>query len=121
VFGPHPRDYSKKVNKTTKRIALLKVLSERIKSEDILLVGVFSVAEPKTKQFLTALQTITSEPKTLIVSRSFDKNTYRAARNVKPTLLMTAAEVNAEHILKFKKIIMTDDALEDLSQRISKK
>lgn len=121
VFGPHPRDYSKKVNKTTKRIALLKALSERIKDGDVLVVANFFVKEPRTKQFLKALQGITKEPKTLIVSRVFDESTYKAARNVKPTLLMTAAEVNTEHLLDFRKIILTDDALENLSQRISAK
>src|SRR4029453_5105129 len=59
VFGPHPRDYSKKVSKTVKRIALRKALSERIKGGDVLVVDTFAVKEPKTKQFLAALSAIT--------------------------------------------------------------
>src|SRR6266568_3574944 len=92
VFGPKPRDYSKKLTKSTKRLALRKALSERIKSGDVLIVDTFAVAEPKTKQFLKLLQEITPEPKTLIVSATFDDHTYRAARNVQPTLLMTASD-----------------------------
>ena len=54
VFGPHPRDYSKKVSKSVKKIALRKALSERIKSGDVFIVDSFAVKEPKTKQFVAA-------------------------------------------------------------------
>src|SRR3954451_19963806 len=49
VFGPKPRDYSKKLSKQTKRIALCKALSERIKAGDVFVVENFAVSEPKTK------------------------------------------------------------------------
>src|SRR3989442_404552 len=49
VFGPHPRDYSKKVSKTTKRLAFRKALSSRILAGDVLTVDGFQVSEPKTK------------------------------------------------------------------------
>src|SRR3954453_5505153 len=52
VFGPKPRDYSKKVNKKVKKVALRKALSERIKAGDVLIVDSFGVSEPKTKQFV---------------------------------------------------------------------
>ena len=121
VFGPHYRDYSKKVNKATKRIALLKALSERILDGDVLVVNDFYISTPKTKMFISAIRALTTETKTLIISSAFDDNTYMAARNVQPTLLMTAAEVNTEQLLYFRKIILTHDALSDLAQRISKK
>src|SRR6185295_975021 len=63
VFGPHPRDYSKKVAKSVKRIALRKALSERIKMGDVLVVDAFAVKAAKTKQFASALGAITDEPK----------------------------------------------------------
>lgn len=121
VFGPHPRDYSKKVAKSVKRIALRKALSERIKSGDVFVIDAFAVKEPKTKAFLAALTKITEEPKTLIISSAFDQPTYLAARNVQPTLLMTAAEVNTEQLLNFRKIVVTNDGLAQLAERIAKK
>lgn len=120
VFGPHPRDYTKKVSKSTKRLALTKALSARIATEDVLLVDSFAVGEPKTKQFLTALASVTTESKVLIVGRTFDRNTYLSARNIGATLLMTSAEVNTEHLLSFKKIVLTTDALKQLVERTSK-
>jgi large subunit ribosomal protein L4 len=120
VFGPKPRDYSKRVPKNVKRVALRKALSERIKSGDIFVVESFAVAQPKTKDFVALLKQITPEEKVMIVSTGFDENTLLAARNVQPALLMRAADVNAEHLLLFKKIVLTGDALAALSERIAK-
>src|ERR1700761_8437710 len=103
VFGPHPRDYSKKVAKSVKKIALRKALSERIKAGDVLVVENFAVKQAKTKEFVAAVKAITEETKTLIVSSVFDDNTYLAARNVQPTLLVTASDVNTEQLLAFRK------------------
>ncbi|MEA3210108.1 MAG: large subunit ribosomal protein [Chthoniobacter sp.] len=121
VFGPHPRDYSKKVAKSVKRIALRKALSERIKSGDVLIVDSFGVDKAKTKGFIVAVSAITEESRTLIISAAFDDKTYLAGRNVKPTLLITAAEVNTEQLLSFRKIIVTNDGLAQLAERIAKK
>jgi large subunit ribosomal protein L4 len=120
VFGPKPRDYSKKVSKSTRKLALRKALSERIKAGDVFIIDAFSVKEPKTKQFIATLGKITDEPKTLIVSAAFDDTTYFSARNVQPTLLMTAAEVNTEQLLNFRKIIITNDGLSQIADRLAK-
>ena len=120
VFGPHPHDYSKKVSKGSKRIALRKALSERIKGGDVFIVDTFAVAQPKTKQFVAALSAITDEGKTLVISAAFDMTTYLAARNVQPTLLMTASEVNTEQILNYRKIVLTNDGLAQIAERLAK-
>jgi large subunit ribosomal protein L4 len=120
VFGPHPRDYSKKVAKSVKKLALRKALSVRIKAGDVLVVDEFSIKEPKTQLFVAVLHKITEEPKTLIVSAAFDDTTYLAARNVQPTLLITASEVNTEQLLHFRKIVITEDGLAQISDRLAK-
>lgn len=120
VFGPKPRDYSKKVNKGTKRIALRKALSERIKAGDVLLVSDFSVKEPKTKQFVALLRTLSPEEKTLVIGKEFDEATMRAARNDAKSRLISSNDVNTEHMLAFKKILITNDGLAELAERISK-
>src|SRR5215216_2838044 len=120
VFGPHPRDYSKKVSKQTRRIALRKALSARILNGDVLIVPTFSVATPKTKEFVKLLGTVSPEAKTLIIGKDFDDNTRLAARNVQPATLASASDVNAEHLLLFKKIVVTNDALAQLAERINK-
>ncbi len=116
VFGPKPRDYSKKISKSVRRLAFQKALSERIKGGDVLTVGSLSVKEPKTKAF-TLIKGHTDASKVLLIADAFDENFYRSARNVKPVLLATAADVNTEQLLAFEKIIVTEKALEQLAER----
>ena len=120
VFGPKPRDYSKKVSKTVRRLAFQKALTERIKAGDVLTIDKFAVTEIKTKGFLTLLKKQTDARKVLLISDSFDDNTYKSARNVKPVLLATANEVNTEQLLAFNKILITQGALEQIAQRMNK-
>jgi large subunit ribosomal protein L4 len=117
VFGPKPRDYTKKVSKTVRRLAFQKALTERINAGDVLTIDTFSVPALKTKAFLNVLRAQTDARKVLIVSDSFDDNTYKAARNVTPVLLTTAADVNTEQLLAFDKILITSAALAKLAER----
>jgi large subunit ribosomal protein L4 len=119
VFGPKPHDYSKKVSKSVRQLALRKALSERIKAGDVLTIDKFVVPELKTKSFVALLKKQTDAEKVLIVSDSFDDNTFRSARNVKPVKLATASDVNTEQLLAFEKILVTQKALEKLAERIS--
>lgn len=121
VFGPKPRDYSKKVSKSVRRLAFQKALSERIAAGDVLTISEFAVKEIKTKAFVSLLKKQTDARRVLIVSDEFDDNTYKSARNVKPVQLTTATEVNTEQLLAFEKILLTDGALKTLSKRASGK
>src|SRR4051794_16142653 len=120
VFGPKPRDYSKKVSKTVRRLAFQKALTERINAGDVLTLDTFALKEAKTKSFLSLLKEQTDAKKVLIVSDAFDENIYRAARNVKPVLLATGQDVNTEQLLAFDKILVTGKALEQLAGRTTK-
>ena len=120
VFGPHPRDYSKKISKSTRRVALRKALSVRILAGDVFIVPTFAVAQPKTKEFIALISSISPEVKTLIIGTEFDATTKMAARNVPKTQLLSSADVNAEHLLLYKKIVVTNDALNQLAERINK-
>jgi large subunit ribosomal protein L4 len=117
VFGPRPRDYSKKVNKNTRRLAFSKALSERIKSGDVLTTDGFSIEDGKTKSFAKEVKGLTDSKKVLIVSASFDESTKRAGRNYQAALLMSAGELNTEHLLLFDKIVLVKDAIEALAAR----
>ncbi len=119
AFGPKPRDYSKKVPKSVKRLALLKALSSRIVAGDVLIAEEIKVATPKTKDFVSFLKSQTEARKVLVISTQFDEITYKAARNIQPVLLNTAAEVNTEQLLAFQKIIVTNEALAKLAERLA--
>ncbi|MBV9656731.1 MAG: 50S ribosomal protein L4 [Verrucomicrobia bacterium] len=119
VFGPHPRDYSKKTSKSVRRLAFRKALSGRILAGDVLVADAFAVGELKTKAFLKLLgEQISGDFKNvLIVAPQFDETTYKAARNVAKAQLVTASEVNSEQLLRYDKILITRDALAKFAER----
>src|SRR5437660_7233922 len=119
AFGPKPRDYSKKISKSVRRLAFRKALSERINAGDVLTIDKFVVPELKTKSFVDLLRKQTDAEKVLIVSDSFDEKTFKSARNVTSARLATAADVNTEQLLAFEKILVTHAALEKLAERSS--
>ena len=117
VFGPKPRDYSKKISKSLRRLAFRKALSERIKAGDVLTTDKFAVSELKTKSFVALVNKQTDARKVLLISDAFDQTTFKSGRNVKRVTLATASDVNTEQLLAFEKILVTQKALEQLSAR----
>src|SRR5712675_1298224 len=74
VFGPKPRDYTKKVSRNTRQLALRKALTERLKAGDVLVVDELKLDSPKTKDFLGVLSALDLKGSTLIVRQATDKN-----------------------------------------------
>ena len=118
AHGPKPRDYSKIVSKKTKKVAFAKAFSERIKAGDVVTVGSFAVADGRTASYIKQLAAVApDQKKVLIISSVFDPMTLRAARNHGKSLLMTADEANTHHLLLYRKIVVTADAMETLARR----
>lgn len=117
VFGPKPRDYSKKVNKSTRKLALRRVLGDIISGGKVVTVPSFSIEDGKTKSFVAAVSGIVEGCKILIIAESFDELTKRAGRNVADVQLMSAAEVNVEQLLGARKVVIVESALETLANR----
>ena len=113
VFGPHPRDYSKKTSKNLRRLALRKALSSRIVAGDVHVTDDFAVAELKTKSFIKLMSENlpTGGRNVLVVGESFDENTYKAGRNFQPVQMVTANDLNTEQLLRYEKILITRGAL----------
>lgn len=117
VFGPKPRDYSKKVTKKTRKLAFQRALGARITEGAVSSISSFAVTDGKTKSFLKELSAIADKPRVLLIAKEYDEQTYLAGRNVTWALLQTAAEVNVEQILHYDQIIIVEDSYETLAQR----
>ena len=117
VFGPRPCDYTKKVNKSTRKLALRRVLGDIISGGKVVTVPSFSIEDGKTKSFVAAVAAIAEGKKILIISDSFDESTKLAGRNVQEVLLMSAAEVNVEQLLNAGKVVIVESALETITNR----
>lgn len=120
VFGPKPRDFSKKVSKSTKQLALRKALSERLHAGDVIVVEDFNLSTPKTKDFIKVLSTINAEGSALVVDNGSNQNLTLASRNVADVELTTSDALNTYQVLRYDKLVFTRGALEKVEQRLSK-
>lgn len=120
VFGPRPRDYSKKVNSRTKQLALRKALTERLKAGDVLVVDDLKLGSPRTKDFISVIKALEVTGTALIVSNGEDKNLILAARNVPKISLTTSDTLNTYDVLRPSKLVFTRGAFEKVEARLNK-
>jgi large subunit ribosomal protein L4 len=120
VFGPKPRDFSKKVNARTKQLALLKALSERLKAGDVVLVDDLKLNSPKTKEFAGVLDAFQISDTTLVVTHAIDKNLTLASRNISYVEVTTSDSLNTYQVLRPGKLIFTRSAFEKVEARLTK-
>src|SRR5439155_12290003 len=121
VFGPKPRDFGRKVSKSTKQLALRKALSERLKSGDVLVVEDFKLDSPKTREFVGVLNALQVEGTTLVVASGQDRNLSLASRNIPEVELATSDSLNTYQVLRFDKLLFTRSAFEKVEQRLAGK
>ncbi len=119
VFGPHPRDYSKKVNRKARQLALRKALSSRIAAGDVVLVADTKMETHRTKDFVAWLGRHGVAGSALVVDTQIDPNMKLASRNVPKTGAAPADVVNAEDILRYGKIVVTEAALAKVGERLA--
>jgi large subunit ribosomal protein L4 len=118
VFGPRPRDFSKKVSKKTKQLALRKALSERIKAGDVVVVNDLKLESPKTKDFVGVIAKLDLKGSMLVVSAGIDKNLTLASRNIPNVELTTSDSLNTYDILRPAKLLFTKGAFEKIEERL---
>ncbi|HTV75706.1 MAG TPA: 50S ribosomal protein L4 [Candidatus Baltobacteraceae bacterium] len=119
VFGPKPRDFSKKVSKKTRSLALRKALSERLKAGDVVVVDDLKLSSPKTKEFVGVISALDLKGTTLVISSGIDKNLTLASRNVEKVALATSDSLNTYDVLRPDKLLFTKSAFEKISDRLT--
>jgi large subunit ribosomal protein L4 len=118
VFGPKPRDYTKKVTKKTKQLALRKALTERLNAGEITVVDDIKLDSPKTKGFLGILNSLKVEGTTLLVTDTTNQNLILASRNVENVELAHPTSLNTYQLLRCKNVLFTRAAIEALDNRL---
>ena len=120
VFGPKPRDFSKKVSKKTRSLAFRKALSERLKAGDVVVLDDLKLSSPKTKEFIKVINALELKGTTLVVSTGDDKNLSLASRNVENVALTTSDSLNTYDVLRPDKLVFTKSAFEKVEARLTK-
>ena len=115
VFAPKPRDYSFKMNKKEKRIALLSALSSKVAESKIVVLDEFKLDEIKTKKFVEVMNNL-KVSKALVVLEGENKNVVLSGRNI-PTVKVSAInEINTYDVLKYDTLVVTKAAVEKLQE-----
>ena len=121
VFGPKPRDFTKKISQKTRQLALRKALSERLKAGDVLVLDDLKLESGKTKAFVGLLSALDLKGSALFVAQGTDKNVTLASRNVPNVALATSDSLNTYDVLRPDKLIFTRGAFEQVEARLAKK
>ena len=112
VFGPNPnRNYTKKMNKKERRLALKSALTYKANDKDVIVVDKFETESLKTKDMLKTLEVLKATGKVLIVTTELTENLILATRNIGNVKLVLANELNTYDVLYVNKIIITEDAV----------
>lgn len=119
VFGPHPRDYSFKLNKKIKRLARFSALTYKAKEDKIIVVEDFTFEAPKTKSYLEMLKNFNlQDAKTLLLVNESNKNVYLSARNLKRASVMRAQDINTYCVLNASNLIICENSLKDIEKML---
>ena len=115
VFAPKPRDYSFKVNKKLKRIALKSALTTKMIEHKLLVLDKLELAEIKTKQMKQVLSNIKAD-NALVVINNNDRNVILSARNLPAIKTAATNTINLYDILKYDKLVLTKDAANEIQE-----
>ena len=119
ALGPKPRDYSIKMNRKERRLALISALSEKNKSKNIIIVDNFDLKSNKTKDMVRALESLDiKDKKALIVMDELDENIILASRNLLNVLLMEPFELDVLDIVNADVLVMTKEAVKDVEEAL---
>ena len=110
VFAPKPRDYSFKMNKKEKNLALKSVLTTKVAENKFIVVDGLSFDEIKTKNMVNVLNNL-KVAKALVVTANDDKNVILSARNIQDVKTATADTINVYDILKYDTMVVSKEAV----------
>lgn len=119
VFGPRPRDYSRKVNRKVAALAFRRVLSERIAAGNIKVLDELSVPEPRTKSVSEIMKSLEIKGAALFIVDKIEKNLLLACRNLSGVDVSTAGSVDVYTLLRFPVIVASKDGFEGLKARLN--
>ena len=119
IFGPKPRDYSMRIPRKVRRLALKSALASRVGEGSLVVVDRLEMAAPKTRDLVAILGKLEVTGKALIVTGDYQETLALSGRNLPQVTVMEAAQLNVYDVLNVDKIVMTREALEKVSEALS--
>ncbi len=121
VFGPRPRNYSFKLNKSVKRLAKRSIFSQKAKDNQIKILEDFNFEAPKTKDFKNVMTSLGLEnKKTLLVLGESNKNVYLSSRNLPKVKVTTVSELNSYDLMNASEVVLLEDSVAKIQENLTK-
>ena len=119
ALGPVPRDYSLKMNRKERKLALKSALSYKAKDEKIVVVDNIEIAVPKTKEMLALLESVNlTDKKVLMISEELTENVILASRNLQNVLIMEPNEINVLDIVNADYLLVSVAAIKEIEEAL---
>ncbi|MBW4827012.1 MAG: 50S ribosomal protein L4 [Clostridiaceae bacterium] len=116
TFAPKPRDYSYRVPKKVRKLAIKSALTSKVLNDEIIVLDELNVEEPKTKEMVKILDNIKANKKALIVMDESNENVMRSIRNIPSVEVTIANTLNVYDILKYDSFIITKAAVRKVEE-----
>lgn len=120
VFGPHPRDYSIRLPRKVRRLAMKSALSSKVESGNIIVLDDLRIEQPKTKEMVRILGNLKVNDKALVVTAEKDDNVVKSARNIPGVKPSSAGILNVYDILAHQTLVITRDAVNRVEEVLAK-
>lgn len=121
VFGPRPRSYSFKLNKSLKRLARKTALTLKAKDSNLVVIEDFNFDTPSTKNFINVLKALgLDNKKSLFVLGGSNKNVYLSSRNLKSSSVVTSSDLNTYALMNADSLVLTEGSVEGIVENLSK-
>lgn len=118
IFGPLPRDYTKKVNKKVRTLAMRRALAERVDAGQVIVLDNLDLDTHKTTALAGVLKAVGADTNALILDAEVSGNLLKASGNMPKVQAATASDVNVYQMLLHRLVITTSAGLDKLSARI---
>ncbi|MBQ6386745.1 MAG: 50S ribosomal protein L4 [Lachnospiraceae bacterium] len=115
VFAPTPRDYSFKMNRREKKAAIRSALSSKLAESNLIVVDKIAFDEIKTKQMKNLISSLKAD-KAYVVLEGADRNVFLSTRNLPNVRLSQAGTLSVYDIMKYEKLILTQDAVRKIEE-----
>lgn len=116
VFAPKPRDFSQKINKTAKRVALVSALSAKLSDGNMIVVDKIQLENAKTKEMAAVIKALGVEKRALLVVTDEDAAVVRAARNIPDVTTIASELINVYDVVANEKFIATQAAVKEIEE-----
>lgn len=116
IFGPRPRDYSYKVPKKMKRLAMMSLLSMKVRDEELKVVEDFTIESGKTKDLTAILKNFVRDGRTVIILKDDDEMLRRAGRNIPNVRFLSYNRLSAKELLYGKNVLVMETAVTNLNE-----